>query len=190
MSTNQVQFVAALSACILWPVRFGLPQEDGPEIEAVWMFRFKRPNAADSKAYRDAKVARLDREIRDRMESQVAPLRGLDAASLQMVAASGMVSTELLVEAAKPAPDKVLTDEERAARLDGIFSVAVWREKFWKGWKAQSLTGTEGQVLDPDSAVDRAYILSIMGVEAAIDRALDEMLTGGRQKNSQPPLAS
>ena len=76
MSTNQVQFVAALSACILWPIRFPLPQEDGPEIEAVWMFRFKRPAAVDAKAYRDAKAARLEREILRRGGSE-AELRAI-----------------------------------------------------------------------------------------------------------------
>lgn len=185
--SNAPQFVVAQSPFITWPVTFWSPQEDGPEVEVTWPFRFRRPMAADIKRYREAKKRRLERESRDLQESIAEPLRKLTAEQRTEVIGQLDASVAAMVS---EAPADPLTPEQREERLKTIFDPAAWREDLWRGWRTKTLVDAKGGFLDPDSNSDRDYILQTAGLEEAIERAIDEMMMGGRQKNSRPSLAS
>ena len=187
--SNPPTFTVALSPTILWPITFFMPQEDGPETEVSWMFRFKRPLKTDSKTYVDALKRRNEREAKD-FEDRMRTFRDLQFSAAKSIGTNEPPDATEVSAPTSVSADAGLTDDERAARLDALFDPAGWRNTWWKGWKAKSLVASDGQMLDPDNAEHRDYVLTIEGVEEAIDRAIREMMTGGRQKNLLPPLAS
>lgn len=189
MSATHPVFVLSKEP-ILWPVKWFQPQEDGPEVEVGLMFRFKRPMATDRKAYLEQKKARAEQEARDLEERFAEPLRQMTQAQRDAIDPS-LLSPGMLKAANTPAPDKKLTDAERAARLDALFDINAWRNAWWLGWKAGAIAAPDDQPLDPDKPEHRAYLLEgIAPLEEAINRTLDEIMLGGRQKNLLPPLAS
>ena len=177
-------------APIMWPVNLFQAQEYGPEIEISQRMRFKRPLSSDTKAYVDARNKRIERERKDLDERFAAPLRKMTQEQRDAID-PGLLSPDMLAAANAPQPDKELTDDERTARLDGIFSADAWRAKWWLGWPVGTMKNADGDPLNPDSAEHRAYLIEgVPGLEAAINKAIEEIMTGGRQKNSLPPLAS
>lgn len=177
-------------APIMWPVNFFQAQEDGPEIEVSLRMRFKRPLSSDTKAYVDARNKRIERERKDLDERFAAPLRKMTQEQRDAID-PGLLSPEMLAAANAVEIGKELTDDERKARLDGIFDADAWRSKWWLGWPADSMKNADGDALNPDSLEHRAYLCEgVPGLEAAVNKAIEEIMTGGRQKNSLPPLAS
>ncbi len=177
-------------APIMWPVNLFQPQEDGPEIEISMRMRFKRPLSSDTKAYIEARNKRIERERKDMDERFAAPLRKMTQAQRDAID-PGLLSPDMLAAANAPEVETVLTDDERKARLDAIFDAEAYRAKWWLGWPVGTMKDAEGSPLDPDNTEHRAYLIEgVPGLEVAINKAIEEIMTGGRQKNSLPPLAS
>lgn len=161
------KFKPDFSPTVSWPVYYAQLEEGGEDNadgERLWKIRMRwaRPSDKDCIDYFDAqkRAARVRLDAINRLQASVTNLQAGDAAP---------------------------TAEEINAALDAeakvIFSVDAQLATWWKGWKVDAIEG-----FDPDNEADRSAILNMRGMKKCLADALDQLMAGGRQKNSQPLL--
>jgi hypothetical protein len=161
------QFKLDFSPVVGWPIFYTNTDEDGEQVEVKIMMRWARPSAADSKKYfelqKRANAAKLDYVNK-----------------LQVELAQKMKDADSISAADMPSSDEI--EAQTAAIAESIFSLDEQLKLWWKGWKVGAVPG-----MDADSEADRAVFLNYNGMKAALATALDQLMIGGRQKNSNVP---
>jgi len=181
-------FDTNLTPFIMWPVTVFMAQEDGPEIETTLeCFRFYRPQREAAKKVFEARLAREKRATEFAKQKGARLLRNLDDDTID----KGVTTFDPeIIALAKDRDRVILSDEEMAAELDRIWNADAERDQWWFGWKTDSIRDHDNNVLNYQNEEERAeykrYLLGrVFGLQEAIDRAIAEMLAGGRQKNSK-----
>lgn len=155
---SKVSLSLDLSPIVVWPAFVPVVDDDGALAWQRVPMRFARPTAAQAKDYleRRARAARV-------------AFDAIQAESRRFLVAVGDASAP-----AEPARTPESIQAEQRAIFDEDAELMAW----WKGWKPGAVDG------DPDSGVDRERFLAIQGFRDAVIKALDDLMAGGREKNS------
>lgn len=162
-TTKQAKFRPDFSPTVTWPVIFEQLQEDGPAREWKIPMRWHRPTQKDCDDFRK----RQERAAQARIEYLQAAQKDAEKAVKDGATAIDFDAVSAGAEAASLA----------------VFNPDAELARWWKGWPRDAIEGE----LDPDSDADRASLLDIRGMRAAMHEALQMLMAGARQKNWQTP---